>query len=160
MNLNQALSFFDLKKIPSQLELKKLYHEKAKKLHPDAGGSQASFLFLKESYDYLKTFKKLEEFHSFPQVKKENPEFSNSSIFKQQYDFKTICLMIFFFMSGYKLTTYCGYRFLSKKEKTIIFSKFENENKVLNFKLKKYQKCFSAKKGWNKIDKNLFLFFV
>lgn len=55
MKLERALSIIGLDRLPKdEAELNAVYRELAKKLHPDAGGSEAAFQELGEAVEYLK----------------------------------------------------------------------------------------------------------
>ena len=55
MKLERALSIIGLDRLPKdESELNAVYRELAKKLHPDAGGSEAAFQELGEAVEYLK----------------------------------------------------------------------------------------------------------
>ena len=55
MKLERALSIIGLDRLPKdETELNAVYRDLAKKLHPDAGGSEAAFQELGEAVEYLK----------------------------------------------------------------------------------------------------------
>lgn len=157
MNLAKAMNILDLTQIPQDLnELRKKYYQKAKNLHPDKGGSNSEFNQLKEAYDFLKNPKKVVK----PQGENKNSQSTQTSksLFKQEYTFLTCIMTLFFVLIGYKISTYMGYTLLTKRNKIFILSKMPYSS-LVSFKLKNYNKNVFVKKGWNKIDSNLYFFF-
>lgn len=52
MDVNN-LNYFDIESITSQADLKKIYRQQSKVLHPDAGGSTEQFQQLTKEFDYI-----------------------------------------------------------------------------------------------------------
>tara|TARA_B100000287_G_C20040915_1_gene546367 strand:- start:69 stop:350 length:282 start_codon:yes stop_codon:yes gene_type:complete len=51
--VKKALSSLGLKESSSKEDIKKAYHNLAKKFHPDVSGNQEDFKKIKDAYDYL-----------------------------------------------------------------------------------------------------------
>ena len=68
MNIDKSLEIMninlkDLYSIDSN-KLKKIYHQRALKLHPDKGGTNSEFKELQEAYDYLNIMVELNEYNN------------------------------------------------------------------------------------------------